>query len=55
MDLGFAYQLNPRLSVTLDFSNLFKEPQTFYQYAPSRFQDYIQNFMQVTAGVAGRF
>ncbi len=55
MDLGFAYQVNPKLSVTLDLSNLTKEPQSFYQYVPSRYQAYTQNFLTITAGISGRF
>ncbi|MBI4658288.1 MAG: TonB-dependent receptor, partial [Verrucomicrobia bacterium] len=55
LDLGFAYQVNPKLSVTLDFSNLTKEPQSFYQYLPSRYQAYTQNFLTITAGISGRF
>jgi TonB-dependent receptor len=55
LDLGFGYQVNPKLTVTLDFSNITKEPQAFYQYLPSRYQAYTQNFLTITAGVSGRF
>jgi len=55
MDLGFGYQVSPKLTLTLDFSNLTKEPQSFYQYVPSRYQAYTQNFLTITAGVSGRF
>ena len=55
MDLGFGYQVNPKLTLTLDLSNLTKEPQSFYQYLPSRYQAYTQNFLTITAGVSGRF
>jgi TonB-dependent receptor len=54
-DVGFAQKLSRGLSVTLDISNFTKEPQSFYQYSPDRFQDYIQNFVTVTVGVSGRF
>jgi hypothetical protein len=53
--VGFAQKLSRGLSVTLDISNFTKEPQSFYQYSPDRFQDYIQNFVTVTVGVSGRF
>ena len=55
VDLGFAQQLNRNLTATLDISNMFKAPQSFYQYVPSRFQDYIQNFITITVGIAGRY
>jgi len=55
VDLGFAYQINPKVTVTLDISNLFKEPQAFYQYTSDRYQAYTQNFLTVTAGISGRF
>jgi TonB-dependent receptor len=55
MDLGFGYQLNPKLTLTLDLNNFTEEPQSFYQYVPSRYQAYTQNFLTITAGVSGRF
>jgi TonB-dependent receptor len=55
VDLGFAQQLTSRLSVTLDFSNLFQEPQANYQYVSNRYRTYTQNFLTITAGISGRF
>ena len=55
VDLGFAYQLRPSVTLTLDISNLFKEPQQMYMGVPNRLNYYNQNFTTVTAGVSGRF
>jgi iron complex outermembrane recepter protein len=55
VDWGMGYQINPKLTVTLDISNLTKEPQSFYQYTPDRYQAYTQNFLTISAGLSGRF
>ena len=50
-----GYQINPKLTATLDISNLTKEPQAFYQGTSNRYQAYTQNFLTITAGLSGRF
>ena len=55
LDWGMGYQINPKLTATLDISNLTKEPQAFYQGTSHRYQAYTQNFLTITAGLSGRF
>jgi len=55
VDFGFTYQLDPKLSATLDINNATKEPLAFYQFSPNRYQQYTQNFLTITAGISGRF
>ena len=54
-NVGAAYQLNPRLSLTLDVSNLFNEPQRTYRGFTDRMSGTIINGTSLTFGVNGRF
>jgi len=55
VNAGMEYQLRPNMSVTLDVSNLFAEPQKLYRGIPSQMQSTIENFTTITVGLAGRF
>ncbi len=55
VNLGFAYQVRPTLTLTCDISNLTNEPQRLYVGIPDRMHTTIINFVTVTFGVSGRF
>ena len=55
MNLGFAYQLRPNLSVTCDIDNLTNEPQIVYRGNPDQLQSASYHGVNVTLGVSGRF
>jgi len=55
MNLGFAYQLRPNLSLTCDFDNLTNEPQVFFRNTRDQLQSVSYHGLAVTLGVSGRF
>ncbi|MSU49683.1 MAG: TonB-dependent receptor [Opitutus sp.] len=55
VNFGVGYQLKPSVSLSLDFANIFNQPQVFYRGYKDRTQRTIINFVTVTAGVNGRF
>ena len=55
MNLGFAYQLRPNLSLTCDIDNLTNEPQVVYRGSPDQLQSVSYHGVNVTLGVSGRF
>ena len=55
VNLGLAYQLSPNLSLTVDISNLFNEPQRLYTFVPDRMRSTIINSTTITSGISGRF
>lgn len=55
VNVGMAYQLRPSVSLTLDVSNLFNEPQVIYVGVRDRMQTTTFNFITITAGISGRF
>jgi TonB-dependent receptor len=54
-NLGFAYQFNPRFSVTCDIDNLSNEPIVSYRGTRDRISSASYYGLAVTVGVAGRF
>lgn len=55
VNVGVSYQLRPAVSLSLDVSNLFNEPQVFYRGYKDRTQRTLMNFVTITAGINGRF
>ncbi len=55
MNLGFAYQLRPNLSLTCDIDNLTNEPQVVYRGSPDQLQSVSYHGVNLTLGVSGRF
>ncbi|WP_414660350.1 TonB-dependent receptor [Horticoccus sp. 23ND18S-11] len=55
VNLGLAYQLNPKVNLTCDVSNLFNEPQQIYRGFRNQPSTIIYNFITVNVGVNGRF
>jgi TonB-dependent receptor len=54
-NFGVGYQVRPAVGLTLDVSNAFNEPQSFYIGYKDRVRRTIINFVTVTAGINGRF
>ncbi len=55
MNLGFGYQVSPRVTLTCDIDNLTNEPQLFYRYTRDQLQSVSVHGTAVTLGVSGRF
>jgi TonB-dependent receptor len=55
VNLGLAYQLNPKVNLTCDVSNLFNEPQVIYRGFRNQPSTINYNFVTVNIGVNGRF
>ena len=55
MNLGFAYQVRPNVSLTCDIDNLTNEPQVVYRGSPDQLQSVSYHGLAVTLGVSGRF
>ena len=55
MNVGFAYQLRPSLSLSADINNLTNSPQAFYRGIPDQMQSTIIQGTTITMGVSGRF
>ena len=55
MNLGFAYQVRPNLSLTCDIDNLTNEPQVVYRGSRDQLQSVSYHGLAVTLGVSGRF
>jgi iron complex outermembrane recepter protein len=55
VNLGFAYELRPNLSLQFDIANLFNEPQRYYRGIPDRLATYLMQGTTISAGVSGRF
>ena len=52
---GLSYQLNPKLSLILDVSNLFNEPVAFYRGIPDQMERTLITGTTINIGVSGRF
>jgi TonB-dependent receptor len=55
VNLGLSYQLNPKVNLTCDVSNLFNEPQVIYRGFRNQPSTIIYNFITINVGVNGRF
>jgi TonB-dependent receptor len=55
VNLGVGYQFSPRLSVTLDVSNLTNEPIANYRGIPDQMERTVINGTTINVGVSGRF
>ena len=55
VNLGLAYQFTPKLNVSLDVSNLFNEPVSFYRGIPDQVERWIYTGTTLNLGVSGRF
>ncbi len=55
VNAGFAYQLRPSVSLSLDVANIFNERQAFYRGFSDRIQSAIIPGTTLTFGVSGRF
>ena len=54
-NLGFAYQVNPRFTVTCDIDNLSNEPIVSYRGTRDRVSSQSYYGLAITLGIAGRF
>ena len=54
-NLGFAYQVNPRFTLTCDIDNLINAPVISYRGSRDRVSSQSYYGLAVTLGVAGRF
>jgi TonB-dependent receptor len=54
-NVGFAYQIRPAVSLTLDINNVFNEPYRTYIGKADRMGTTIINFVTMTFGISGRF
>jgi outer membrane receptor protein involved in Fe transport len=54
-NLGFAYQVNPRLNLTCDIDNLTNEPIISYRGYRDRVSSASFYGLAITLGIAGRF
>ena len=55
VNLGLSYQVNPKLGLTFDVSNLFNEPQVIYRGFRNQPSTINYNFITINVGVNGRF
>lgn len=55
VNLGFAYQVRPAVSFTLDLDNITNEPQSLYRGIPDQIQLISYHGTTISAGVNGRF
>ena len=55
VNVGVGYQFSPRLSVTLDVSNLFNEPIANYRGIPDQMERTNILGTTINAGITGRF
>ena len=55
INVGLAYQVRPWLSLTVDISNIFNEPQAHYRGVPDQMQSTSYPGVTISAGVSGRF
>ncbi len=54
-NVGVSYRLRPNLSLQLDASNVFNEPQRYYRSIPDQMQVYLMQGTKITAGIQGQF
>ena len=55
VNLGLSFQLNPKVSLSLDVSNLFNEPIANYRGIPDQLQRNVITGTTLNFGVTGRF
>jgi len=55
VNLGFAYQVRPALTLTLDLDNITNEPQSLYRGIPDQIQLISYHGTTISVGVNGRF
>ena len=55
LNLGFAYQVRPSLSLTCDIDNLTNQEQAFFRGIPDQIQSRTIPGTTITFGVSGRF
>ena len=53
--LGFSYQLQPALNLTLDIDNLTNVPQQRYRGGPDQVEYFNYPGTTITVGISGRF
>jgi TonB-dependent receptor len=54
-NLGMEYDVLPNLKLTVDVSNAFNEPQTYYRGIPDQLETFLMQGPKYTIGVQGRF
>jgi iron complex outermembrane recepter protein len=55
VNVGFAYQVRPALTFTLDLDNITNEPQSLYRGIPDQIQLVSYHGTTISVGVNGRF
>lgn len=55
VNFGVAYLVRPSVSLNLDVSNIFNEPQVLYRGYSNRMQTTIINGVALNVGISGRF
>jgi TonB-dependent receptor len=55
VNLGFAYQVRPAVTLTLDLDNITNEPQSLYRGIPDQIQLISYHGTTISVGVNGRF
>jgi len=55
VNLGFAYQVRPAVTLTLDLDNITNEPQSLYRGVPDQIQLISYHGTTISVGVNGRF
>ena len=55
VNLGFAYQLKPSVSLTCDIINLFNAGQLSYRGVTNRLENFLYTGTTISLGVSGRF
>jgi TonB-dependent receptor len=55
VNIGATYQVNRALTLSLDLTNAFNEPQDYYRALPERLERSTFNGTSITFGVSGRF
>lgn len=55
VNIGLSYQYRPWLSFSVDITNAFNEPKTWYRSVPNRVSLYSVNGTLINFGVSGRF
>ena len=55
VNLGLTYRLHRAVSLSVDLTNVFNEPQDYYRAQPSRLERSTFNGTTITFGLSGRF
>jgi TonB-dependent receptor len=55
VNVGASYQFTPKLGISIDVSNLFNEPVSFYRGIPDQVERWIITGTTINIGVTGRF